>query len=73
MAEHVKIFWVNLAVGILGLVVGISYLLKMLGDVSSFRDLVFGAVCIILATGWLVYVFFAKKIKSRSAESRELG
>ena len=61
MAEQVKIFWVNLAVGVLGLFVGSSYLLK---DVSSSRDLVFGTICIILAAGWLVYVFISRNSKS---------
>jgi hypothetical protein len=61
MAEQVKIFWVNLVVGILGLGVGLSYLLKLPGDDSSARDLVFGIICLVLATGWLSYVFFSRK------------
>ena len=71
MAEQIKLFWINLTVGILGLIVGISYLLKMLEEVYYTRDLVIGVACTLLASGWLIYVFFAKKIRSTSAESRE--
>jgi len=61
MAEQVKMFWTNLAVGILGLLVGFSYLLKILGETSYVRDLIFGVICLVLATGWIVYVFLSKK------------
>ena len=72
MAEQVKIFWVNLIVGILGLGVGVSYLLKMLRDDSSVRDLIFGIICLVLATGWLVYVYVSKKVEVSSENGSKL-
>jgi uncharacterized membrane protein AbrB (regulator of aidB expression) len=55
-------FWLNLTVGILGLFVGVSYLLKMFEEIYYTRDLVIGVTCTLLATGWLIYVFFSRKV-----------
>ena len=48
--------WVGLAVGVLGLAVGISDLVRGFGVVSGARDIVVGVVCVVLAAGWLVHV-----------------
>jgi hypothetical protein len=61
MAEKKKFFWLNLTVGILGLLVGSSYLFKLFGEVFSFRNLVMGVVCFLLATFWIIYVILSEK------------
>ena len=57
MAQQIRHFWTNLAVGILGLFVGIDNLLRWISNDSFTQGLVIGALCSILATIWLVYVF----------------
>ncbi|MFC2085154.1 hypothetical protein ACFLS9_08860 [Bacteroidota bacterium] len=59
-----KQFWIGLAVSILGLIVGISYLLTGIGEGASSRDLIIGIVCTTLATGWLIYIFIRKSTKN---------
>ena len=56
MTRQINTIWTNLAVGILGLLVGIDNLLRWLGDNSLTQGLVIGILCIVLATSWLVYV-----------------
>ena len=57
MARQIKHFWTNIAVGILGLFVGIDNLLRWINDNSFTQGLVIGALCTILAAIWIVYVF----------------
>ncbi|MFC1484007.1 hypothetical protein ACFL5M_02320 [Candidatus Neomarinimicrobiota bacterium] len=54
-------FWTGAAVGILGLFVGISNLLRGIGAEANTRDLIIGIVCTILALGWLVVVLIGKR------------
>ena len=60
MGTEVNHFWTNLAVGVLGLFVGINNLLRWMSDSSLIQELVIGLLCTVLATVWLVYVFFKK-------------
>ena len=60
MGTQVKHFWTNLAVGVLGLFVGISNLLRWMNDGSLTQELVIGLLCTTLATAWLVYVFIKR-------------
>ena len=60
MARQIKHFWTNIAVGILGLFVGIDNLLRWINDNSYTQGLDIGALCTILAAIWIVY-FFAKR------------
>lgn len=53
--------WTNIAVGVLGLFVGISNLLRGSGESANTQDFIIGIVCTILATGWLVAVLLSKK------------
>lgn len=57
MTQQIKHFWTNIAVGILGLFVGIDNLLRWISDDSSTQGLVIGALCTILAAIWIIYVF----------------
>ena len=57
MGTQVNHLWTNLAVGVLGLFVGIDNLLRWNSDDSLTQGLVVGALCTILATAWLVYIF----------------
>jgi len=57
MAQQIKHFWTNLAVGILGLFVGIDNLLRWVSNGFFSKELVIGALCTILATIWIVYIF----------------
>jgi len=57
MRTQVKHFWTNLAVGVLGLFVGIDNLLRWMSSDSLTQGLIIGTLCTILATAWIVYVF----------------
>jgi len=57
MGTKVNQFWTNLAVGVLGLFVGIDNLLRWNSDNSFTQGFVIGTLCTILATVWLVYIF----------------
>jgi len=52
--EARKIIWTNIAVGLLGVFVGIDNLLRWSSDANDTKSLIIGAVCIILAAGWLL-------------------
>jgi hypothetical protein len=67
MEKTNNFFWLNVAVGALGLFVGVSYLIKIFDEIYYTRDLVIGVACTLLASGWLIYVFFSKKMGSTSA------
>ena len=56
MTQQIRHFWTNLAVGILGLFVGIDNLLRWISNDSFTQGLIIGTLCTILATIWLVYV-----------------
>ena len=60
-------FWTNLAVGILGLIVGIDYLIRWTGDDFLSREFIIGSICTILAISWLIYVFVKRNNKDWSA------
>lgn len=61
MAQQSKIFWTNLAVGLLGIMVGIDNLLNWVYDGSNARNLIIGLICTICAIGWLISIFINKK------------
>ena len=63
MGIQVNHFLTNLAVGVLGLFVGINNLLRWISDNSLTQELVIGSICTILATAWLVYVFVKRSKK----------
>jgi len=63
MGTQVNHFLTNLAVGVLGLFVGINNLLRWMSDNSLTQELVIGSICTILATTWLVYVFVKRSKK----------
>lgn len=63
MALQIRIFWTNLAVGILGLIVGIDYLMRWTGDDFLSREFIIGSLCTILAILWLIYVFVKRNYK----------
>jgi len=67
MADIIRNIWLNLAIGLLGLILGFSYLIKLIDEISNVKDLVLGLLLVIVASGWLVYVFTSKKTKSKSA------
>ena len=60
MATQIRLFWTNLAVGILGLIVGIDYLMRWTGDNFLSREFIIGSLCTILALLWLIYVFIIR-------------
>ncbi|MFH1851590.1 MAG: hypothetical protein ABIA75_04530 [Candidatus Neomarinimicrobiota bacterium] len=64
MGTQVNHFWTNIAVGVLGLFVGIDNLLGWMSDSSLTQELVIGSICTILATTWLVYVFVKRNKES---------
>ncbi len=49
-------FWVGIVVCLLGLAVGVSNLMRGIGDGVNARNVAVGAVCIVLATGWLLFL-----------------
>ena len=61
MAGNKKILLTNIAVGVLGLIIGIDNLLRWNGDQSTNRSLIIGSICGICALGWLIYTFLSNK------------
>ena len=61
MDQKSKHFWTNLALGILGIIVGTDNLLRWFENGSHPSTLIIGLICTTCATGWLIYVFFIKK------------
>ena len=61
MLESRSKFWVGVAVGVLGLAVGASNLMRGLGDDVNSRHTIVGLVCVVLAAGWLVYLLVSVK------------
>ena len=66
MSKSVRNFWLNLAIGLLGLIIGLSYLINVFVVISNIKDLVLGVLLVLIATGWLVYLFTSKKVESKS-------
>ena len=58
ITKGIKSFLTDLAIGILGLFVGIDNLLSWNGYPGTDHQIIVGLVCTILATGWLIYVLF---------------
>jgi len=56
-----KIFWTNLAVGLLGLFVGIDNLLRWYVNFSDTKSFVIGTICSFSAVIWLIITLFLKK------------
>ncbi len=50
-------FWIGVAVGVLGFTVGVSNLVRGLGVGVTSRSSIVGAVCVVLAVGWLAHLF----------------
>jgi hypothetical protein len=48
-------FWIRLAVGALGLFVGIDHLRRWLSDPAATGSLALGAACTTLGAVWIVY------------------
>jgi hypothetical protein len=61
MAVRNKAFVTNLAVGILGIFVGLDNLSRWLYDGAPMRHLIIGMICTVCALGWLLYIFFSDK------------
>lgn len=60
MSSQVNNFWTNIAVGIIGLFVGLDNLLRWIRHDSPVYSLVIGIVCTVLATIWIVSVLIRK-------------
>ncbi|MEJ2079256.1 MAG: hypothetical protein P8020_07270 [Acidobacteriota bacterium] len=54
-------FWIGVAVSILGFAVGLTNLMRGLGEEINNRDVAIGALCIALAAGWLAYLLLELK------------
>jgi uncharacterized membrane protein len=54
-----------LLIGLLGLVVGISYLRMSLGDTFDTRNFIIGLICAILGFIWMVRSFITYKALSK--------
>ena len=61
MAQPIKQFWTNLAVGILGLFVGLDNLLRWIDNNFLIKELIIGVICLALATVWIIYVLVKMK------------
>ena len=55
MPKSGRHFVLPFAIGVLGLVVGISYMISGFSDPVVIRDVVIGSVCTLLGIGWLFY------------------
>lgn len=58
-----KKFWGSLVVGLLGLFVGISYLVMAFGEGPQTRNLIIGVVCTALGAAWLIRTFLTAKTR----------
>lgn len=63
-------FWINFAVGILGLAAGASNLYESFAGDEETKTFVIGVVCMILASAWLVYSFFTNKSKTDQSSTK---
>jgi len=62
MSDHQRRkFWIGVAVGLLGVTVGVSNLVRGLGVGVTSRSSIVGAVCLVLAVGWLAYLFVSSR------------
>lgn len=53
--------WVGFVVSVLGLAVGASNLVRGFDGGIDARNIVVGAICIVLATGWLLFLLLRLK------------
>ena len=60
MSKLKRAFISNLAVSILGIIVGIDNLFRWYYESYHVRNLILGLVCTICAVIWLVYIFISK-------------
>ena len=60
MKQQTKHFGTNLAIGILGLFVGVDNLLRWLNDDTLIKELIIGAFCTVLAIIWIIYSFYKR-------------
>jgi len=60
MVLEKKIFWTNLAVGLLGLFLGIDNLLRWYVNFSDIKSLVIGIICFLSAVIWIILTLFLK-------------
>jgi len=56
-----KIFGTNLAIGLLGLVLGIDNLLRWYVDFQDTKSLIIGIICFLSALIWLIITVLPKK------------
>jgi hypothetical protein len=68
-----KILLIRVLIGLLGLIVGISYLRMSLGDPLDTRNFIIGLICAILGFVWLVRSFITYKALGRSDNSDRSG
>ena len=54
--------WTNLAVGVLGLFVGIDNLLRWLANSFDTKSLLIGGICAVAAFFWILFTIFQKKL-----------
>lgn len=67
MPDRRRNFWIGVAVGILGVAVGVSNLSRGLGVGVDSRHTIVGAACVVLALGWLGYLLL-KRTRSQKDE-----
>ena len=53
--------WTGVVVGVFGLAVGASNLVRGFGEVINTRHVVVGAVCTVVATAWLLFLLLSRK------------
>ena len=56
-----KTILIRLLIGLLGVVVGISYLRTSLGDTFDTRNFIIGLICAILGFVWMVRTYISYK------------
>ena len=63
MIQQKNIFVTNIAVGVLGLFVGISNFLRWMDNTLNISSLALAMFCTICALAWLIYVLLRHKAK----------
>jgi len=66
MMQTIKRFWLNLSVGILGLIVGFVNLLRWFDNNSLTKELIIGITCLSLGSVWIIYVLVKNKNDKKS-------
>lgn len=62
-----KIFGTNLAIGLLGLVLGIDNLLRWYVDFQDTKSLIIGIICFLSALIWLIITVLPKKTQAKGS------